>query len=82
MIWYEMIWYEMIWYDMIWYDMIWYDMIWYDMIWYDMIWYDMILFAHNRGPKVELQCTIWDKKKKTKQNKTTVRPETKLKVQQ
>ena len=41
-----------------WYDMIWYDMIWYDMIWYDMIWYDMILFAQNRGPKAELQCTI------------------------
>ena len=23
-----------------------------------MIWYDMILFAQNRGPKAELQCTI------------------------
>ena len=35
---------------------------WYDMI--DMIWYDMILFAQNRGPKAELQCTICDKKEK------------------
>ena len=25
---------------------------------------DMILFAQNRGPKAELQCTIWDKKEK------------------
>ena len=47
---------------MIWYDMVWYDMKWYDMI--DMIWYDMILFAQNRGPKAELQCTICDKKEK------------------
>ena len=41
--------------------MIWYDMIWYDMIWYDMIWFN---FAQNRGPKAELQSTIWEKKGK------------------
>ena len=41
------------------------------------IWYDMILFAQNRGPKAELQCTIWDKK-----GKNTEWPETKLKIQQ
>ena len=26
--------------------------------------YDLILFAQNRDPKAELQCTIWDKKEK------------------
>ena len=30
-----------------------------------MIWYDMILFAQNRGPKTELQSTIWEKTEKT-----------------
>ena len=49
----------------------------------------MILFAQNRGPKAELQSTIWDKKEKNKQTKTknkkqkkTAWSETKLKVQQ
>ena len=28
------------------------------------LWYDTILFAQNRGPKAELQCTTWDKKEK------------------
>ena len=28
----------------------------------------MILFAQNRGPKAELQCTIYDKRKKKSQH--------------